>query len=261
MATHQPTDPEPEPEEPPTTPTRTLFGATHGIWPAGQTAMPLVRAYLGGGQLTNATWFGTTELKDAVRLSTDAIWLSWKDDNPDALDRLLASKPANRVVIGTYHHEPENDGTGPAEVQRYQDAWRRALPIMRKHGVLSATCLLGHLSDAENEPFHVDGVDITGFDRYNPGLGNAKNYADPVQVFARCLAYGRKKRLPIAFGETGTIAIGSDANGNGGDKAGRLAWTKKVRAHLAAQPDVPFVAWWSQSRMVLDDDLTNAWLG
>lgn len=252
-----------EPEEPEEPPTATVFGASTGRWPIpGVDELAGNRAYLGGGDAPTR-W----DLLSATRNATSrtapggTIWLSWKEGGTDWLDTLLASAPKGYRYIGTYNHEPENDT--PPDPAAYQRVWAEQLPILRKHGWKSADCLLGHMTDEQNEPFHVKGADYVGFDRYNPGLGNAKRYVDPVQVFARVLAYARSHGKPLAIGEVGTIAIGSDAEGNGGDRAGRIEWARKTRAHLAAQPDVPVALWWNQSRMSLaaDADLARTWLG
>lgn len=249
------------PDVPAPKPTAAVFGATPGQWPIpGAPRVPVLRDYLGPGDKPTtfpASWTDRT---------TDGgvIWFSWKVDDPAWLDRFLATKPANRVLIGTFRHEPENDVklalTDPAkqaDIQSYQAAWARALPVLRKHGVLSAVCLLGDRvaggKRAENEAYWVEGVDLAGFDRYNPGLGNATTYVDPVKVFAPVLQFARDKGKPLAIGETGTIVV------PGSTAVDRAEWARRVRDHLAAQPDVPYVCWWNQSKMTIDQPVSDAW--
>jgi hypothetical protein len=252
-----------KPEEPTDPPTATVFGASPGKWPIpGVDKLDGYRAYLGGGEdpTSWSQWSHTENATDRT-VKGGTIWLSWKVGGTDWLDELLGSAPKGYRYIGTYNHEPENDT--PPDAAAYQRVWAEQLPVLRRHGWKSADCLLGHLTDAQNEPFHVKEADYVGFDRYNPGLRFAKRYADPAQVFARVLAYGRRKRKPIAFGEVGTVAVGHDpVTGLGGDLAGRREWARKLRAHLAAQPDVPVALWWNQSRMSLAADaaLARVWL-
>lgn len=252
-----PTSPSPTPTEPsPTVPAGTsLIGSSDGVWPIpGYTTVPVVRAFLSG---TPATWQDSGELRNAYNRSTKAIWISWKSQDAGWLDRFLATAPKDRTIIATYNHEPENDS--PPAPEEYQATWAKQLPVIHKHGALAATALLGHLSNTQNDPFWVPGVDICGFDRYNPGLGNAKQYTDPATVFGRVINYCKSKGKPLGIAETGTIEIN-------GDQAGRVEWARKARAVLI-NAGVPYATWWNQNwsgtaggGMAMDGPTAKAWL-
>lgn len=273
------TQPDEPPPPPPPQPTTTVFGTSDGVWPIdGVSKVDGIRLYLGAGGLNSGTsWTGTAELKNGAARVSDGgtIWLSIKDARPADLDRVLKSAPAGHPLIVTYRHEPENDvddkamttDAKKADITKYQQGWASLLPVIKDNGAKSATCLLGDRvspmkpDNPESVAYHVEGVDCVGFDRYNPGLGNAKSYVDAKTVLAGCVRYAQNRGdYPLVIGEWGTIAVGSDGSGAGGDQAGRRTWAAGYVAEIKAihadpaRPDVPVCLYWNQSRMAFNTD-------
>lgn len=267
-----------------------VYGSSDGDWPInGVSKLDGIRIYLGGGGLnSNTSWTSTGELSNGLARVNNGgtVWFSIKDNNAAQLDRVLkqfdtVTAGRNLTLVVTYRHEPENDvklalsdPAKQADIDSYQNAWANLLPVIHANGDLAATCLLGDRvsPDKPNNPesvaYHVKGVDIIGFDRYNPGLGNATNYVSPTTVLAGVLQYTLNRsaedgrQYDLGIGEWGTIAIGSDSEGAGGDKAGQRTWAQGYVDRLAAidarpDVDVPVALWWNQSRMELDDDTTG----
>lgn len=274
---------DPDPEDP-DEPTATVFGASDGVWPVvGMEGIPFrgQRTFLQPNQLAGATWENLAELRNALERVEDGgtVWLSFKDDRPADARRLVDTFPTDRglTLLLTFRHEPENDVdtkgdmTDPAkqaDVARYQAAWDRLLVAVQGTHAKTATVLLGDRiakdpHNAESAAYHVEGVDYVGVDRYNPGLGEAKSYANPRLVLAPCVQYAAERGLDLVIGEWGTIAVGSNAAGAGGDQAGRRAWAaayvaevKRINADPTL-PNIPVCLYWNAKRMAFNTDPTG----
>ena len=235
-------------------PTTTTFGASRPANVPGYPTVEVSRVYLGPGD-TPTNYAQRSNLRDAVATSTQAIWLSAKDPNPQNwLGALLDSFASTGLTIWyTQHHEPEGDYSNAST---YQREWRRAAPICNSRSwVQCGPCLTGWHAAGISENFVPDVPhDFTGFDKYNPGIGSPARYVNPATVYAEVFAFASQTGKPLRIGETGTGLVAGDGG------AGRRAWMRAARQTL-----IDFGAdsalWWNAKQVAFMNEAdAEAWL-
>jgi len=198
------------------------------------------------------------DLADGVSYATEALWLSWKEEDERNVDAFLDTMPEDLglSVWGTFHHEPENDAPG-FSAEKFCSIFREHAPVMRDHGVLSSTILMRYtFGSGSGRDWHDwwpgdEYVDIFGCDSYN--LANKKGgystAADQLRPIAEAAASVDK---PWAIGETGASIFN-------GKSQPRVDWINSMRAEADAQGCLA-MAWWDQDSYVFDEPGAAAWL-
>lgn len=234
-------------------PTGLVTGASTALAIPGHDRVPWARTYLQDAEQPDDYTKDAGVLR-AVQRATTGVVLSFKAAPGPWLAFLVRSITALGLeVIVTYNHEPENDGKTPAEVAAYHTAWTLTLTVVGDlPKVRTATILMGARTEVEWDTYFHAGVDLCGFDRYNPGIQTAKAYVPPDEVFGKVVAYAAKVGLPLLIGETGTNIVGTDANG-------RATWAADARAYLDDAGCV-IACWWHQGKCAMDAATADAWL-
>lgn len=219
----------------------------------GHSSVPWARTYLGAGQAPD-DFTRDSGTSRAVYNASVGVWLSFKDAPGTWLRPLCESITAEGLeLIVTHNHEPENDGKAAAGIKAYHAAWDLTMALCDPlPKVRTATILMGSRKVSEWEQFWHPGVDLCGFDRYNPGIQTATAYVPPSSVFSSVIAFARAKGKPLAIGETGTNVVALDAKG-------RTQWAADARAHLEAN-GCAVALWWNQGKCVMDVATADAWL-
>lgn len=198
------------------------------------------------------------DLADGVAFATAALWLSWKEEDADLVDAFLDTKPDDLGlnVIGTFHHEPEDDAPG-FSADKFCSLFREHAPVMRAHGVVPATILMRYtFSDGSGRNWRDwwpgdDYVDVFGCDSYN--TGNKKgNYSDPVKQMAPIIDAARSVGKPWGIGETGASVFN-------GDKQRRVDWMRGIRDVARSNADCLGMCWWDQDSYALDEQAAAEW--
>lgn len=241
----------PEPAEP---------GVGWSLGPGTPATLPRpawVRTYLQPGEQPT-DYQQDAGLKRAVEAATVGVWLSIKAKPAGWCGDLFASLPCDAVV--TYRHEPQNDAgaLSAADLKSYQDGWAALLAQLAlfdghaRDGLRSAVIHMGSKPQSSWDAYHVDGVDLVGFDRYVNGIANAKSYTPPSVLFAPLVAYAKGKGKPLAIGETGAPLINGDTVG------GRVTWAAAAADYLD-DAGCALRCWWSSGPIALDPPTTQMW--
>lgn len=155
------------------------------------------------GQL--GVWSDYPEAQRAYRQGVRRFVFSWKSAPGKQVATFAASLPEdlqNKRVVGVYWHEPENDvADGTLTVKAWKRETIREAKIMRRHGMVSATILMGWTLLPESRR-HVErfdlprgAVDVHAFDAHVKDK-------DPEQMARLLLREKRRVDMPLGVGET-----------------------------------------------------------
>lgn len=219
----------------------------------GRAKVAVTRAYLRG--LGGATW-DASDIRDAIKYSSDTVWISFKEDDPALVDKFLAAKPATvtqRVVV-TYFHEPEDNIKTDSAKAAYRATWQKMGPIIRKHGMIPALILMKYTlnkgSGRNWRDYYPEGaVDLLGWDSYRKGDANDYDLSSQIDPI---VAVSQQTGLPWGIGETGSTSVRYSA-------ADTARWAAALRAY-GAQKGAMFMCWWDQDSFKLDAATAKAWL-
>jgi hypothetical protein len=250
MATHEPTEPEPEPAT-------VLIGANYGGGDESQFhgRPEVARVFL---QTTVPTDIkNQDDYKRAYSQGVRAFVISWKSTNTSALKAMLESAHDDVKLWGCYFHEPEdNIKTGSLTLANWKRITGEQAAMMKSIGVTPTTILMAYTLNPNSgrnvEDYFMDGaIDCFGFDYYmNPLKGKdnpEERVAEMVQV---ALASGANS---ILLGEAGVPReVAEDV---------RVDLLKRLRATLETTPEAVAACYWSTDAFIFTQKTADAWFG
>jgi hypothetical protein len=215
--------------------------------------VPVTRAYLRG--LAGVTW-DASDIRDAIKYSSNTVWISFKENDPALVDRFLASKPATvtQRIVATHFHEPEDNVTTDAAKAAYRATWQKIGPIIRKHAMIPALIVMKYtLNTSSGRNWKDDcpegAVDLLGWDSYRKDDANGYDLSSQIDPI---VAVSQATGLPWAIGETGSTSERYSA-------VDTAKWAAALRAY-GTQKGAMLMCWWDQNTSKLDAATAKAWL-
>ena len=220
----------------------------------GRDKVPVTRVYL-TDIAAGRTWNDYSDLRFASAHSTEAVWVSFKEEDPARVDAFLATAPKDGMkYFVTYFHEPEDNVTTDAGKTAYRATWQKMGTVIRKHGMTPTLILMKYTLEKSSgrnwrDYYEPGSVDVLGWDSYRKGAANTYDMANQL---AEVMEVYKATGLPWAIGETGSTSLRYTA-------ADTAKYATALRA-FGENNGASAMCWWDQDTFKFDATTAKNWL-